>query len=164
MSDITKFTKGPMAPAAVYEIVRQQEGKGEYGVFTGKNQITINKAGGGNNKTTNDDITITGNQDQQGLDWWKTLGTFFPPAKLLDFGQFPVGTTLPPTFTISGSPDALARYNDLMPSGAAPTDTSGPLDSINEGIGAVGKAIPILILIAVAGAGIGLFSKFKGLF
>ena len=147
-----------MAPAAVYEIVRQQEGKGEYGYIDPiKKTITVKP------QHSNNTISTTVQHKPREPDILDVAGAFFPPAKLLTLGRLPVGTTTP-SITYEGSPEAMAAYSNLMPSGATTTDTASPLDSINEVIGAVGKALPILILIAVAGAGIGLFSKFKGLF
>ena len=74
----------------------------------------------------------------------------------------PVGTTTP-VITYEGSPEAMAAWTDLQPTPATPTATD-PLRTLSTGLGKIGEAIPILLLIAVAGAGLGLFGKFKRLF
>ena len=112
-----------------------------------------------------DTVTQTISTKTREADWLDIAGTFFPPAKLLTLGRMPVGTVTP-TVEYTGTPEALASYADITGMGkgnAAPTQTD-PLSTLSTGLGKIGEVIPVLLLITLAGAGLGLFSQFKGLF
>ena len=155
---IEGFTKGPMAPAAVYEIVRKQEGKGEYGHFTGwkggkPTQISITRKDPAANGNGNGGIPPVIPTPPNMWEW------IFPPAGLWNLATGPKdpGTGLPGTYTmdlLSGS------GGGFLDPGAAAT----PSDDIGGLIGNVSEAAKWILLLVVAGGAVGLIGKFKRLF
>jgi len=168
---ITGFTSGPMAPAAAYEIIRQKEGKGEYGYFTGKNQITVAKTGDKGYKKTNSNNVISGKKnddkvnvnvktDTRGVELLDIGGAIFPPLGLLNIGRDPIGTQRP-VFDISGSPAAMAQYEQM---GGGPAFENKPDDGLGGALSSIGSGLSIAGALIPIGLGIMLLSQIKGLF